>query len=179
MPAPTFASATLMTPAEPVLQATRLTYGYRAGRPILDSLDLTIHPGTVTAVTGPSGRGKSTLLYLLAGMLTPWSGGVRCAGRLLTDLPDAERARVRATFFGFVFQDVVLDPRRTVLDAVLEPTLYAGLPRSAYEADALALLERMGVSAHVSARPGEMSGAGSACGRLPCPPSGSARRPRR
>ncbi|WP_321166329.1 ATP-binding cassette domain-containing protein [Serinicoccus sp. CUA-874] len=77
-------------------------------------------------MTGPSGRGKSTLLYVLGLMLTPTSGRVLLGGEAVSAAPDAVRARVRAHRIGFVFQDAALDPTRTVLDSVIEPALYAG-----------------------------------------------------
>ncbi|HYH22672.1 MAG TPA: thiol reductant ABC exporter subunit CydD [Azospirillum sp.] len=52
-------------------------FGYDPGRPILDGLSFTLEPGTLTALVGASGAGKSTVMALLRGRLTPWSGGVR------------------------------------------------------------------------------------------------------
>lgn len=143
---------------EPSLIATGLTYGYRAGTPVLDSLDLAIPPGTLTALTGRSGRGKSTLLYLLAGLLTPWRGTVTLHGRDLAAGPDRSTARRRARHIGFVFQDAVLDARRTVLDAILEPTLYAGVDRRAYAGHALDLMRELDVDLPPGSLPGQVSG---------------------
>src|SRR5690606_34895971 len=72
--------------------------------------------------------------------------------------PDHVRARVRARWFGFVFQDTALDPRRPVLEAVLEPALYAGEAPARYRDRALALMARFGVSLRPYALPGEISG---------------------
>ena len=115
-------------------------------------------PGVVTAVTGPSGRGKSTLLYVLGLMLTPTSGRVLVEGEAVSAAPDAVRARVRAHRIGFVFQDAALDPTRTVLDSVIEPALYAGWRLGDARARGSGLLEQMGVSARAGHRPGEISG---------------------
>jgi len=143
---------------ETILRAEGITYGYRKGHPILDGIDTTVHAETITAITGPSGRGKSTLLYILAGLLKPWPGDVEFRGLPERGMSDAERARRRATSYGFVFQDVVLDARRTILEAVLEPCLYAGLPRSDYEHRAGELLDEMGVQLTAGSLPGQISG---------------------
>lgn len=143
---------------DPGLTADGLTYGYRAGTPVVADLTISLPPGTLTALTGRSGRGKSTLLYLLAGLLTPWRGSVRLLGRDLATGTDAEKARHRAAHIGFVFQDAVLDPRRSVLDAVLEPALYAGVERDGLVGRALDLMAEPGVALPAAARPGQISG---------------------
>jgi putative ABC transport system ATP-binding protein/lipoprotein-releasing system ATP-binding protein len=115
-------------------------------------------PGAVTALTGPSGRGKSTLLYIIGLMLTPTSGAVLLDGEEVSAASDAARSRVRATRMGFVFQDAALDATRTVLDSVLEPSLYAALPRDAARGRARALLDELGLAERAEHRPGEISG---------------------
>jgi ABC-type lipoprotein export system ATPase subunit len=141
-----------------VIAATDLSFGYRTGVPVLTGLSIVARAGEVVAVTGASGRGKSTLLYLLAGLLTPWRGMVAFRGQPLHAAADHERARTRARWFGFVFQDTGLDPRRTVLDAVLEPALYAGSDPARQRRRAHQLLEQFGVSLRPDALPGEISG---------------------
>jgi lipoprotein-releasing system ATP-binding protein len=138
--------------------AEGLTYGYRKGVTVLDGIDLTLEAGAVVALTGPSGRGKSTLLYLLAGLLRPWAGVVSLDGVALGQLADRERSSLRARTCGFVFQDVILDPRRRILDSVLEPARYAGESPKRWAPRALELLEEMGVALQADARPGEVSG---------------------
>lgn len=114
--------------------------------------------GAVTAVTGPSGRGKSTLLYVVGLMLRPSAGTVDIDGRAVAGLPDDQRSGLRARRIGFVFQDAVLDGSRTVLDAVLEPALYAGRTRREATGPAVALLSAMGVEHRSGHRPGQISG---------------------
>lgn len=140
------------------LQAWGLRYGYRRDIAVLDRLDLTLDSGSMVALTGPSGTGKSTLLYLLSGLLTPWSGDVQVGRVRHGDLTDRARARFRAQNFGFVFQDVVLDQRRPILDSVLEPCLYARRPRRQYRDRGLALLAELGVELAATSLPGEISG---------------------
>lgn len=139
----------------PVLEARDLTFAYRrSAPPVVDRLTHAFAPGALTTVTGPSGSGKSTLLYVLALMLRPTSGQVRWDDDDASALPDAARARLRAGHAGFVFQDAVLDPARTILDNVREAALFAGMPDDHARERALELCDRFGVSHRVDHRPG-------------------------
>jgi ABC-type lipoprotein export system ATPase subunit len=140
------------------LSARGVSYGYRRDRVVIDQLDLDVPAGGLTALTGRSGKGKSTLLYLLAGLLSPWRGEIRFDGRPLPDGSDAARSAFRARHFGFIFQDVVLDVRRTILDAILEPCLYAGVDRRTLADRARTLMTQLEVDLDPSALPGEISG---------------------
>jgi len=138
---------------------TGLSFGYRRGEPIIENLDHTFPPRLVAGVTGASGRGKSTLLYLIGLLLTPWRGRIDIDEvARASELGDVERSRLRAQRIGFVFQDAVLDPSRTVLDNVIEGSIYAGLSRSEARERGLELLERCGVLLRTNHRPGEVSG---------------------
>ncbi|WP_066636897.1 ABC transporter ATP-binding protein [Serinicoccus hydrothermalis] len=142
-----------------MLAVKDLSFAYRRGaEELFGGLSHAFTPGVVTAVTGPSGRGKSTLLYVLGLMLTPSQGRVLLDGEAVSAAPDAARVRVRAHRIGFVFQDAALDPTRTVLDSVIEPALYAGWRLGDARASGSGLLEQMGVSARAGHRPGEISG---------------------
>jgi putative ABC transport system ATP-binding protein len=79
------------------------TSGHQAVAAV-ERVDFTLAPGEFAAITGPSGSGKSTLLYLIAGLVEPNAGEVLIQGQPISALPDAERARLRATKMGFVFQ---------------------------------------------------------------------------
>lgn len=145
-------------PAAPRLAAHNITFGYATGRPILEAWSAQFEAGTMTALTGPSGRGKSTLLYLLGLMLNPRSGEIMVDGITGTGLRERERAHLRAHQFGFVFQDAALDATRTVLDNVTETALYRGTSRRASEQRALDLLDRFGVDVPPNRKPGQVSG---------------------
>lgn len=95
----------------------------------LKAANLVVERGDYISIVGPSGSGKSTMLNLLGLLDRPSVGEYRLAGRLTSDLSDDERAAVRARFIGFVFQAFHLMPRRSVLDNVLMPMLYSGIPR--------------------------------------------------
>ncbi len=136
-----------------------LSFGYRRAEPIISGLTHEFEPALLTAVTGPSGRGKSTLLYLIGLLLTPWSGRIGIDDVIdAARLGDGDRSHLRARRIGFVFQDALLDPSRSVVDNVIEGTLYAGTPRAVAREAALLLLDRFEVSLRADHRPGEVSG---------------------
>ncbi|MFD6056035.1 ABC transporter ATP-binding protein [Agromyces sp. NPDC060279] len=145
-------------PPRAVLCAERVSFRYEPATPLLDDWSATFHRGELVAVTGPSGRGKSTVLYLLGLMLRPTAGEVLLDGEPMQSRPDRERAAHRAARFGFVFQDAALDTTRTVLDNVLETALYRGDDRRRSRHRAHELLERFGVALRADARPGQVSG---------------------
>ena len=116
------------------------------------------HLGTVTALTGPSGCGKSTRLYLLGLMLRIGRGAIEIDGQRVDRRSDAERSRLRAHRFGFVFQDAALDASRTVVDNITETALYRGDPlRPAYRR-AKELMERFAIAVPAHRKPGQISG---------------------
>lgn len=135
-----------------------LRFGYRETEPVIADLSYRFLSGTVTALTGQSGSGKSTLLYLIGLLLTPNSGRLYLDGVEVSGMPDAARSALRAERMGFVFQDALLDPSRSVLDNVCEgafyhPQAWRGVRRRAGD-----LLQRFGVHADPSRRPGQISG---------------------
>ncbi len=145
--------------AQPALAVRDLRFRYgKAGEELFDGMSHEFERGGLTALTGPSGRGKSTLLYVLGLLLTPTSGFVLVDGADAGGRPDRERSSLRAARIGFVFQDAELDPARTVLDSVIEPGLYAGGTVASLRPRALALLERFGLDHRASHRPGQISG---------------------
>lgn len=140
------------------LEARGVTFGYGHSSELLRDWDATFEAGEVVAITGASGRGKSTLLYLLGLMLKPVAGRVWVQGVDTADLGDRARARLRATLFGFVFQDSALDATRTVLDNVVETALYRGDSRASSIVRAHSLLSQFGVELRASHKPGQVSG---------------------
>jgi len=141
------------------LEARDLGFAYRrGGERVLDAVNMTVEPGAVTVLTGASGAGKSTLLYVLALLLRATSGVVAWDGRPVESLADAGRAQLRAARSGFVFQDAMLDPSRTVADNVLEGALFCGLDPAVATRRAHGLLDMFGVAHRADHRPGEISG---------------------
>ena len=142
-----------------MLEVRAVTFAYRrGGEELFGGLSWSFAGGALTAVTGPSGRGKSTLLYQLGLMLRPTGGQVLLQGERVDALPDARRAAVRAHRVGFVFQDAALDPARRIVDSVVEPALYAGCRRGEVVGRARELLDQLGVGQRADHRPGEISG---------------------
>ncbi len=141
-----------------MIEVESLSFGYHRDEVILDSVDWAFLAGRTTAVTGPSGRGKSTLLYLIGLLLTPWSGTIRFAGEDLATRSDGRRSAFRASEIGFVFQDAALDATRSVLDNIIETSVYGPLPRRTAVERATALMERFDVALRSDHKPGEVSG---------------------
>lgn len=124
----------------------------------LKAANLTVQAGDYLCIVGPSGSGKSTMLNILGLLDSPSVGEYRLAGGLTSSLSDDERAAVRARFIGFVFQSFHLMARRTVLDNVLMPMLYSGVPRREREPRARDALERVGLGHRIDFLPGSLSG---------------------
>ena len=134
------------TPAEPLV--------------VLRNVSFELAPGEALAIMGPSGSGKSSLLYILGALEKPTSGSVRVAGEDPFGLDARALAAFRNRKVGFIFQDHHLLPQCTALENVLIPTLADGAASAAdgSEKRARALLERVGLSARADHRPAELSG---------------------
>jgi lipoprotein-releasing system ATP-binding protein len=143
------------------LECRRLTRSFNEGADILEVLrgvELRVAPGERIAIVGPSGAGKTTLLQLLGGLDLPTSGQVLLAGNDLASLPDAGRGMARNRYLGFVYQFHHLLPEFTALENVAMPLLVRREPLGAVAEQARALLERVGLGARLTHRPGELSG---------------------
>jgi lipoprotein-releasing system ATP-binding protein len=142
-----------------MLEVTRLTKRYPTPRgplTVLSEVSFTLGPGDAAAVMGPSGSGKSSLLYILGALEPPSSGTVTLDGRDPFQLDADALAAFRNRSIGFVFQDHCLLPQCTVIENVLLPTLVA--PAKTDEERARALIEQVGLADRVDHRPAELSG---------------------
>ncbi len=149
-----------MTASTPMLAAREIGFSYgRGGEDFrVDGWSATFPRAAVTAMTGPSGCGKSTRLYLLSLMLRISSGAIDLDGARVDDLRDVQRAQLRAERFGFVFQDAAVDASRSVIDNILEGTLYRGQRARAHRDRAMQLLDELGVAVPPGRKPGQVSG---------------------
>lgn len=148
--------------AAPILSARGLHHSFGQTE-ALRGIDLDVRPGEVLAIMGPSGSGKSTLLHCLAGVLVPDGGAVtyRPAGQSpaeISSLGEPQRARLRLTDFGFVFQFGQLLPELTALDNVSIPLLLAGTKRQEALLRSKELLDRLDLKGVGAKLPGELSG---------------------
>jgi putative ABC transport system ATP-binding protein len=124
----------------------------------LRGISFTAYAGELVAVMGPSGSGKSTLLTLAGGLDTPTAGTVSIEGRDLGGLGRSERARLRRSSIGYVFQDFNLIPALTAAENVALPRELDGeRPRTAKRL-ARAVLEEVGIGDLADRFPDEMSG---------------------
>ena len=121
----------------------------------LDRFTAEVAEGEFVAVRGPSGSGKTTLLLTLGGMQRPSDGSVQLAGRDLYALSPAERARLRSSEIGFVFQMFHLVPYLDLLGNVL--LACPGKPSAEVRQRASGLMDELGLADRASHRPGELS----------------------
>ncbi len=143
-----------------MLEARDVSKSYPTPRgplPILNSVSIALDQGDGISIVGPSGTGKSTLLYILGALEPPTSGTVTFDGRNPFALSDKELSAFRNKEVGFVFQDHCLLPQCTVLENVLVPAMVA--PEDGkVSARARELLEHVGLSHRLDHRPAELSG---------------------
>jgi lipoprotein-releasing system ATP-binding protein len=143
-----------------MLHVAHLTKAYPTPRgplTVLSDVSFSLAPGDAAAVMGPSGSGKSSLLYVLGALEPPSSGTITLDGQDPFGLAANKLAAFRNTSIGFVFQDHCLLPQCTVLENVLIPTLVA---RSDGDdrASARQLIDQVGLADRIDHRPGELSG---------------------
>jgi putative ABC transport system ATP-binding protein len=143
-----------MNPQTPSLQIAHLSKRYGAN-PVFSDVSLSVAPGEFVAIMGESGVGKSTLLNCMAGLDTWDSGSVHVGGVDLGKLGDDQRAALRRTQIGFVFQAFHVLPHLDVAQNVALPLLLLGTPDAARVA---ALLESVGLGGLGARLPQQLSG---------------------
>ncbi|MFD7032285.1 ABC transporter ATP-binding protein [Streptomyces sp. NPDC059917] len=124
----------------------------------LDAVDLEVPAGTLTAVVGPSGSGKSSLLAVAATLVTPDSGRVVVAGEDTATLGAADKARLRRERIGIVFQQPNLLASLTAAEQLQVMAHLSGRPSRQLRRRALELLEAVGLSDKADKRPHQLSG---------------------
>ncbi|HQZ00487.1 MAG TPA: ABC transporter ATP-binding protein [Propionicimonas sp.] len=124
----------------------------------LDRVSLTAEPGTLTAIVGPSGSGKSSLLAVAATLITPDSGSVLLDGLDLAQLNRAETAQARREQIGIIFQSSNLLASLTALDQLLLIAHMNGTDVDSARGRAMDLLDAVGLAAQADKRPHQLSG---------------------
>jgi putative ABC transport system ATP-binding protein len=121
----------------------------------LQGVSLTVDTGELVAVTGPSGSGKSTLLACLAGLDEPDGGSVHIAGQRMSRRGEEERAALRASHIGVLFQQANLVGHLSVADNVALAQQLRGEVSPAWRDE---VLERCAIAARARFRPDQLSG---------------------
>lgn len=150
-----------MSDRAPLLEARGVTRILQEAVPVtlVRDIDLTVGQGEFVSVTGPSGSGKSSLLYLLGLLDLPTEGQIFVDGTETTGLSANELAAIRLSRIGFVFQFHFLLPEFTVLHNVLLPMRRLGALSEAEMAErGHALLEELDIADQAKKRPDQLSG---------------------
>mgnify|MGYP000120481507 FL=1 len=140
------------------IKAENLHRGYSVGKKrieVLHGIDLQIKRGEKVFLCGPSGAGKTTLMYILAGLEKPEQGSVWVDGQDLYAMSRRQQARIRNKSMSYIFQNYYLMPELTALENVMVPAMISG--HDAME-KAKESLERVGLAKRVDHLPAELSG---------------------
>lgn len=146
---------------QPLITIAGLKKHYEMGGTLvraLDGVDLEIMAHTFTVVMGPSGSGKSSLLYLLGGLDRPTAGEISVNGERLDQMDENALALFRRKTMGFIFQSFNLVPSMSALENVAFPMQFAGIPVVQRNEKSRNLLEQVGLADRSHHRPSELSG---------------------
>ena len=144
-----------------VIEVTGMNRSFVNGKEtahVLKDINLTVAEGEFVSIMGPSGGGKSTLLYLLGGLDMPTSGKVCINGVDLSTLKDKELCKMRNHDIGFVFQFYNLVPNLNVEDNISLPLMISGKSRSEYKERIDECLDIIGMKDKRKLTPRELSG---------------------
>ena len=144
-----------------IVELRDVSYAYRLGKrrlEVLRGITRSFAAGGWHCIFGASGSGKTTLLNLIGAMEPPDGGTLRVAGVDLGALSRREAAHFRARRIGLVFQAYHLLPELSILENVMLPARFAGIPAREARSRAASLLERVGLKERLRHRPAELSG---------------------
>ncbi len=136
-----------------------LAFAHPGGGFRLDIPELEISAGSRTAIVGPSGTGKTTLLNLMSGILVPEAGAIRVEDENIAALSDTARRAFRIRRIGFVFQSFALVEYLTAFENILYPYHITGSLKldDTVRARARNLAARVGLSDKLGRKPGALS----------------------
>lgn len=145
----------------PIIELSQVTkiYGHGDGEVrALRGIDLRIDAGEFIAVMGPSGSGKSTCMNVLGCLDTPSGGTYKFLGVPVGNMNPDQRALLRRTYLGFVFQGFNLLSRTTALENVELPLVYRHVPKEERHALAREALQEVGLGGREHHVPSQLSG---------------------
>ncbi len=125
---------------------------------VLKGVDITIQKGEIVSIVGASGAGKSTLLHILGTLDKADKGRVEIGETTVSELSEKKMAHFRNTRIGFVFQFHHLLPEFNAIENICIPAFISGKAKNEAEAEALKLLEMLGLGARAHHKPSELSG---------------------
>ena len=133
----------------PLISVNRLFKEYSENLPepvrVLQNLNVKISSGEFVCLMGPSGSGKSTLLNLLGLLDSPTNGTIFFEEREISQLTSLEKAKLRNSSFGFIFQGFNLLKKHSVLENVMLPLLYSKVQRGKAAISAKEILDATGL----------------------------------
>ncbi|MBR9760848.1 ABC transporter ATP-binding protein [bacterium] len=141
-----------------MIRAKQVHRSYHLGKKeieVLKGIDLEINAGEKVFLCGPSGAGKTTLMYTLAGLESPKKGQVYIGDVDFYNMSSSHQARLRNEKIGYIFQNYFLLPELTALENVMVPGLIGGASHREQAEEALA---RVGLAKRVDHLPAELSG---------------------
>lgn len=143
------------------IKVTNLKKSFKVGKESIDvlkNINFTVEKGEFVSIMGPSGGGKSTLLYLLGGLDKPTSGSVEINGRDLSKVKEKEMSKLRRDKIGFVFQFYNLVPNLSVEDNIMLPLILDGKKIKDYKQKLDEILDIIGMKEKRKLTPRELSG---------------------
>ncbi len=146
---------------KPIIELRDISKIYNAGElavRAIDDVTLTIREGEFTAIMGPSGSGKSSMLNIIGCLDRPSLGSYLLDGIEVSQMAEDDIASVRNAKIGFVFQNFNLLPKLTAAQNVALPLIYAGVPAGERMARAEKALASVGLAGRVHHKPSEVSG---------------------
>lgn len=141
-----------------LLNITKTYAGEFVATPALQGISLTIAEGEFVSIMGASGSGKSTLMHIMGLLDRPTGGIYRLAGQDTAGFADEELARIRNGQIGFVFQVFHLLARTSVLENLMVPLQYSGVPKREWKQRGESVLARVNMTHRLGHLPTQLSG---------------------